>query len=89
MEEMEMVKKEASRYERCNALCSINSIRENNFIEDSHRLKVLAEAPVEDATQKMFHNLEPCNYPTNSHLEATKKLCFHFRGLFRAIYLNQ
>ena len=87
-----MAKKDASRFERCHLLCMINSIREDNFIEDSFRSKVLAESPAEDDTRKMFASLEPCEFSIESHLEAINKLWYHFRGVFinpRAIYLNQ
>ena len=92
IEHMNMMKFEASRLERCTSLCLINSIREDNFIEDSFRTTTMATGDDSCATKKLFQCLKPHTFPTNSHTVAIEKLYDHSKNIFvfpRNYYIQQ
>eukprot|EP00956_Cyclotella_meneghiniana_P020141 scaffold35167_cov96-Cyclotella_meneghiniana.AAC.4 len=82
IKQMGMLKKEASRLDRCQSLCLINSIREDNFIEDSFRATTIADGENGSAIKKLFQSLQPDTLSVDSHSIAIEKLYDHFMNIF-------
>ena len=78
IEQMGMLQKEASRLDRCHSLCLINSIREDNFIEDSFRATTIANGDNGSAIKKLFKRLQPVTMSVDSHSTAIARLYDHF-----------
>ena len=82
IEQLGMLQKEASRLDRCNSLCLINSIREDNFIEDSFRATTIANGDDGSAIKKLFKSLQPVTMSVDSHSIAIARLYDHFMNVF-------
>ena len=82
IETMAMLEKEASRLERCTSLCLINSIREDNFIEDSFMASTIASGDDSSPNKKLFQSLQPYSLTTDTHSMAIEKLYEHYKHLF-------